>query len=111
MLQSIYQIHRLDWLRPDGILIFFLPALLFEESLKINLRQLTENLVPFVILTTLGGVVTLVAGYLVFWLVRLPMLEPPPFWGNHLRYRRKRVCTPKMFTGGPIWINVASTLK
>jgi Na+:H+ antiporter len=75
ILQSIYQVHRPDWLTPDVILIFFLPILLFEGSLKINLRQFIENLVPILILATLGVVVTtLVAGYLVFWLVGLPLL-------------------------------------
>ncbi|MGB7310533.1 MAG: Na+/H+ antiporter [Candidatus Acidiferrales bacterium] len=75
ILQGIYQAHRPDWLTPDIILILFLPALLFEGSLKINLRQLTENLVPIVTLATIGVVAaTLVAGYLVFWLVGLPLL-------------------------------------
>lgn len=75
ILQSIYQVHRPDWLTPDVILIFFLPALLFEGSLKINLRQLRENLVPLVVLATLGVLAAmLVTGYLVFWLVGLPLL-------------------------------------
>jgi Na+:H+ antiporter len=75
IVQSIFQAHRPDWLTPDVILILFLPALLFEGSLKINLRQLTENLVPIVVLATLGVLAaTLVAGYLVFWLVGLPLL-------------------------------------
>jgi Na+:H+ antiporter len=75
ILQTIYQVHRPDWLTPDIILIFFLPALLFEGSLKINLRQLTENLTPILVLATFGVVIsTLVAGCLVFWLVGLPLL-------------------------------------
>ncbi len=75
ILQGIYQAHRPDWLTPDIILILFLPALLFEGSIKINLRQLTENLVPIVVLATLGVLAaTLVAGYLVFRLVGLPLL-------------------------------------
>jgi monovalent cation:H+ antiporter, CPA1 family len=75
ILESIYQAHRPDWLTPDVILIFFLPVLLFEGSLKINLRQLIENLVPILILATFGVVVaTIVAGYLVFWLVGLPLV-------------------------------------
>jgi hypothetical protein len=45
-LQGIYQAHRPDWLTPDVILILFLPALLFEGSLKINLRRLTEISFP-----------------------------------------------------------------
>jgi Na+:H+ antiporter len=75
ILQTIYQVHRPDWLTPDVILIFFLPALLFEGSLKINLRQLRENLVPIVVLATLGVFAAmLVTGYLVFWLAGLPLL-------------------------------------
>jgi CPA1 family monovalent cation:H+ antiporter len=75
ILQTIYQVHRPDWLTPDVILILFLPALLFEGSLKINLRQLRENLVPIVVLATLGVFAAmLVTGYLVFWLVGLPLL-------------------------------------
>ncbi len=75
IVQSIYQVHRPDWLTPEVILIFFLPLLLFEGSLKINLRQFIENLTPILILATVGVVVaTLVAGYLVHWLVGLPLL-------------------------------------
>lgn len=40
IVETIYQAQRPDWLTPEVILIFFLPALLFEGSLKINLRQL-----------------------------------------------------------------------
>lgn len=75
IVQTIYQVHRPDWLTPEVILIFFLPLLLFEGSLKINLRQLIENLTPILILATVGVVVaTMVAGYLVHWLVGLPLL-------------------------------------
>ena len=75
IVQTIYQVHRPDWLTPDVILIFFLPLLLFEGSLKINLRQLLENATPILTLATVGVVVaTLVAGYLVHWLVGLPLL-------------------------------------
>ncbi|HYY72947.1 MAG TPA: Na+/H+ antiporter [Candidatus Bathyarchaeia archaeon] len=75
IVETIYQVQRPEWLTPDVILIFFLPALLFEGSLKINLRQLIENLVTILILATVGVVVaTLVTGYLVCWLVGLPLL-------------------------------------
>ncbi|HVB55293.1 MAG TPA: Na+/H+ antiporter [Candidatus Acidoferrales bacterium] len=75
ILQSIYQSDRPDWLTPDVILILFLPVLLFQGSLNINLRQLLENLSPILILAT-GGVVvaTLVTGYLVFWFVGVPLM-------------------------------------
>jgi CPA1 family monovalent cation:H+ antiporter len=75
ILESIYQAHRPDWLMPEVILIFFLPTLLFEGSLKINLRQLIDNLFPILVLATLGVVIaTLIAGFLVYWLVGLPLL-------------------------------------
>jgi len=75
IVQTVYQVHRPDWLTPEVILIFFLPLLLFEGSLKINLRQLAENVTPIAILATVGVVLTtLVAGYLVHWLVGLPLL-------------------------------------
>jgi CPA1 family monovalent cation:H+ antiporter len=75
IVETIYQAQRPDWLTPEVILIFFLPALLFEGSLKINLRQLAENLIPILTLATFGVVVaTVVAGYLVYWLVGLPLL-------------------------------------
>jgi len=75
ILASIYQAQRPDWLTPDVILIFFLPLLLFEGSLKINLRQLIGSLVPIILLATLGVVGTaLVVGYSVHWLVGVPLL-------------------------------------
>ncbi|MGH9702056.1 MAG: Na+/H+ antiporter [Candidatus Acidiferrales bacterium] len=75
LVQTIFQAHRPDWLTPEVILIFFLPALLFEGSLKINLRKLIGGMVPIVVLATLGVVIaTLVAGYTVHWLVGLPLL-------------------------------------
>lgn len=75
VVETIYQAHRPDWLTPEIILIFFLPALLFEGSLKINLRKLIDDLFPILVLATFGvAVATLVAGYLVHWLVGLPLL-------------------------------------
>ncbi len=38
--------HRPDWLTPDVILILFLPALVFEGSVKLNVRELLRNSVP-----------------------------------------------------------------
>ncbi len=75
IVEAIYQSHRPDWLTPEVILILFLPALLFEGSLKINLRNLIDNLFPILVLATFGvAIATLVAGYLVYWLVGLPLL-------------------------------------
>ena len=46
--------HSPDWLTPDISLVIFLPALLFQGSLKIQLRQLRESLVPICLLATVG---------------------------------------------------------
>ena len=75
ILQGIYQSQRPDWLTPDVILILFLPLLLFEGSLKINLKQLLPNLAPITLLATLGVVgATLVVGYGVHWLLGMPLM-------------------------------------
>lgn len=75
ILASIYQAQRPEWLTADVILILFLPPLLFEGSLKINLRQLMGSLAPITLLATLGVVATtLVVGYSVHWLVGVPLL-------------------------------------
>jgi CPA1 family monovalent cation:H+ antiporter len=60
--------HRPDWLTPDVILILFLPALVFEGSVKLDVRELLRNSVPLLLLAAL------VTGYLVHWLIGLPVL-------------------------------------
>lgn len=64
-----------DWLTPNVTLVVFLPALLFEGSLKLQLRQLRENALPIVLLAT-GGVLmaTLVTGFAAHWVLGLPVL-------------------------------------
>ena len=53
ILQRLFA-HPPDWLTPDVSLIIFLPALLFEGSLKIQFRHLRESLVPICLLATVG---------------------------------------------------------
>jgi Na+:H+ antiporter len=66
--------HKPDWLTPDVSLIVFLPALLFEGSLKIQFRQLQKNLVPILLLATLGVLVaTLITGLAVHWVIGLAL--------------------------------------
>lgn len=67
--------HRPDWLSPDVILILFLPALVFEGGVKLDLRELLQNFVPLLLLAN-AGVLTaaFVAGYLVHWLIGVPLL-------------------------------------
>ncbi len=70
-----YSGQRPDWLTPEVILIFFLPALLFEGSIKINFNQLKQNLVPILLLANVGTLVAaLITSYLLHWMVGLPIL-------------------------------------
>lgn len=67
--------HRPDWLTPDMILILFLPALVFEGSVKLDVRDLIRNSVPLLLLANAGVLLAaLVTGYLVHWLIGLPLL-------------------------------------
>ena len=64
-----------DWLTPDVSLVIFLPALLFEGSLKIQLRQLRECVVPICLLATVGILAaTLISGFVVHWALGIPVL-------------------------------------
>lgn len=67
--------HEPDWLTPNIVLVIFLPALLFEGSLKLQVRQLRENALPILLLATVGVLVaTLVTGFAAHWLLGLPLL-------------------------------------
>ena len=64
-----------DWLTPNIVLVIFLPPLLFEGSLKLQLRQLRENALVIGLLATAGVLVaTLVTGFAAHWLLGLPLL-------------------------------------
>lgn len=74
VLQSLFA-HSPDWLTPDVSLVIFLPPLLFEGSLKIQLRQLRESLVPVCLLATLGVLAaTLISGFALHWVLGIPIL-------------------------------------
>jgi CPA1 family monovalent cation:H+ antiporter len=67
--------QRPNWLTPDVILILFLPALVFEGSVKIDVRDLLRDSAPLLILANLGVLLaTLVTGSLVYWMIGLPLL-------------------------------------
>jgi Na+:H+ antiporter len=67
--------HQPDWLTPNIVLVIFLPALLFEGSLKLQSRQLRENALPILLLATVGVLAAaLITGFAVHWLVGLPLL-------------------------------------
>lgn len=62
-------------LTPDIILILFLPALLFESGININIRQLRENLAPILLLAIAGVLVaTVITGYALHYVVGLALL-------------------------------------
>ena len=64
-----------DWLTPNIVLVIFLPALLFEGSFKLQVRQLRENASPILLLATAGVLAaTLVTGFSAHWLLGLPLL-------------------------------------
>lgn len=71
---SLQTISR-EWFTPDVILVLFLPALLFEGSLRIDVRQLRKSLVPILILANVGVLIaTLITGYALRWSEGLPLL-------------------------------------
>jgi Na+:H+ antiporter len=74
-LAPLHQGQRPDWLTPGVILTLFLPALLFEGSLKIELRHVTRDIVPLLLLANLGVLIaTLVSGLVVYYLVGMSLL-------------------------------------
>ena len=75
MLSPLQAGHRPDWLTPDMILILFLPALVFEGSVKLDVRDLIRDSVPLLLLANAGVLLAaLVTGFLVHWLIGLPLL-------------------------------------
>ncbi len=67
--------HRPHWLTPDIILIIFLPALVFEGSVRLNFPELLRDWLPLLILANVGVLLaTLVTGFLAYWWVGLPIL-------------------------------------
>ncbi len=74
-LAPLHQGNRPDWLTPDVILTLFLPALLFEGSLKIELRHIRTDLVPLLLLANVGVLVaTLVTGLVIYYAVGMSLI-------------------------------------
>src|ERR1700746_1813343 len=66
--------QRPYWLTPDVILFLFLPALVFEGSLKLNVRDLVRDCVPLLMLANLGVLLAaFVTGYFVHFMAGLPL--------------------------------------
>lgn len=67
--------QRPDWLTPDVILFLFLPALVFEGSLKLQVLDLRHDAASLLLLANLGVLVAAcVTGYVVHWVSGLPLL-------------------------------------
>src|SRR5690348_12962727 len=67
--------QRPEWLTPDVILTLFLPALLFEGSLKINVRHLVADLAPLLLLANAGVLIaTLVIGFALSRFAGMPVI-------------------------------------
>ncbi len=74
ILQGLFA-HSPDWLTPDVSLVIFLPALLFEGSLKIQFRQLRGSIVPICLLATVGVLAaTMISGFVLHWALGIPIL-------------------------------------
>lgn len=66
---------RPEWLTPDVILTLFLPALLFEGSLKIDFRHILTNLAPLLLLANVGVLIaTLVIGFMLSRFAAMPLI-------------------------------------
>src|SRR5215831_15125403 len=74
-LESVSHGQRPNWLTPNIILTLFLPPLLFEGSIKIQIRHLRENIAPILLLANVGVLAaTLITGFAVRWVFGLPIL-------------------------------------
>jgi monovalent cation:H+ antiporter, CPA1 family len=74
-LAPLHNGNRPDWLTPNVILTLFLPALLFEGSLKIELRHIKTILVPLLLLANLGVLIaTLVTGLVIYYAVGMSLV-------------------------------------
>jgi CPA1 family monovalent cation:H+ antiporter len=74
-LAPLHQGNRPNWLTPDVILTLFLPALLFEGSLKIELRHIKTDIVPLLLLANLGVLIaTLVTGLVIYYAIGMSLI-------------------------------------
>ena len=66
--------QRPNWLTPDVILIIFLPALVFEGSIKIDVRDLIHDSVLLLLLADFGLLLaTMATGFLLHWVAGMPI--------------------------------------
>jgi Na+/H+ antiporter NhaD/arsenite permease-like protein len=70
LLSPLQSGNRPNWLTPDVILILFLPALVFEGSVKLDLRELVRDCIPLLLLANAGVLLAAFAtGYIAHWLI------------------------------------------
>ncbi len=62
-------------LTPEVIFVLFLPGLLFESGINIDVRHLKENLWPILLLAVVGvAAATAITGWAVHWWLGIPVL-------------------------------------
>ncbi len=63
------------WLTPEIVFMVFLPGLLFEAGININVRHLLEDLGPILLVAIAGVLIASAAtGYFVHWFVGVPLM-------------------------------------
>lgn len=63
------------WLTPEIIFMVFLPGLLFEAGININVRHLLRDLGPILLVAIFGVVIAATAtGYFVHWVIGVPLM-------------------------------------
>ncbi|MGH9353266.1 MAG: Na+/H+ antiporter [Terriglobia bacterium] len=73
--ESLTQGNQPNWLTPDIVLVLFLPPLLFEASINLPFRELRENLIPILLLASVGVLAaTLISGFAIHWVFGIPVM-------------------------------------
>ncbi|MGH9342259.1 MAG: Na+/H+ antiporter [Terriglobia bacterium] len=73
--ESLTQGSQPNWLTPDIVLVLFLPPLLFEASINLPFRELRENLIPILLLASVGVLAaTLISGFAIHWVFGIPVM-------------------------------------
>lgn len=68
-------VGNVQLLTPDIIFVLFLPALLFESSINIELKHLRENFWPILLLAVIGvATATAITGFAIHQFLGLPLL-------------------------------------
>lgn len=75
IVKSLTQGGQPNWLTPDIVLFLFLPPLLFEASINLPFHELRENVIPILILASLGVLAaTLISGFAIHWVFKIPLI-------------------------------------